>query len=74
MRKSICQNPTQENRGKSGMPSAIKSKNHNSNTERVMMWQENVEGEDAFQRKDGSMINQTNGPVKNTWAKKSKES
>ena len=74
MRKSICQNPTQENEGKSGMPPTIKSENHNSNTQRVMMWQEDVEGEDAFQRKDGSMINQTSRPVKNTWTKKSKKS
>ena len=36
MRKSICQNLTRENGGKSGMPPTIKSKNHNSNTEKVM--------------------------------------
>ena len=57
MRKSICQNPTQGNGGKSGMPPTIQSKNHNSNTERVMMWQEDVKGEDAFQRKNRSVIN-----------------
>ena len=45
-----------------------------SNTEKVVMWQEDVKGEDAFQREDKSMINQTRKPVKNTWAKKSKES
>ena len=44
------------------------------NTEKVVIWQEDVKGEDAFQREDKNMINQTSRPVKNTWAKKSKES
>ena len=57
MRKSICQNPTWENGGKSGMPPTIKSKNHNSNTEKVVTWQKDIKGEDAFQREDRSMIN-----------------
>ena len=60
MRKSICQNPTRENGGKSGIPPTIKSKNHNVqvlNTEKVVTRQEDANGEDAFQREEGSMIN-----------------
>ena len=57
MRKSICQNPTRENGGKSGMPPTIKSKNHNSNTKKVVTLQEDIKSEKAFQREDRSMIN-----------------
>ena len=37
-----------ENGGKSGMPPTIKSENHNSNTEKVVTWQEDVKGEDKL--------------------------
>ena len=59
-RKSIFQNPTRENRGKSGIPPTIKSKNHNvqvSNTKKVVTRQEDAKDEDAFQKEGKSMIN-----------------
>ena len=77
MRKSIFQNQTRENGGKSGIPSTIKSKNHNvqtSNTKKVVIWQENVKGEDAFQREDRNIINQKSRLVKSSWAKKNNKS
>ena len=36
MRKSIFQNPTRENEGKSGMPPTTKSKNHSIRTQRKL--------------------------------------
>ena len=72
MRKLIFQkNPTWGNRGKSGIPPTTKSKNHNvqtSNTKKVVIWQEDVKGENPFQRKDRSILNQKSRLVKSSWA------